>query len=76
MDLPRIRIHDFRHSHASLLIDMGANVLLIAQRLGHQNPQITLKVYAHLFPDKQETIASALNQFSVKPVQTIDTIAP
>lgn len=55
---------------------MGANVLLIAQRLGHQNPQITLKVYAHLFPDKQETIASALNQFSVKPVQTIDTIAP
>ena len=45
----RIRIHDLRHSHVSLLIDMGFTPVAIADRLGHESIEITLR-YAHLFP--------------------------
>lgn len=44
-----IRVHDLRHSHVSLLIDMGFSAVAIAERLGHESTDITLK-YAHLFP--------------------------
>lgn len=55
-----IRVHDIRHSHASLLIDLGANPVLVAERLGHESPDITLKTYAHLFPHKQADIVSKI----------------
>lgn len=45
----RIRIHDFRHSHASNLIASGANIVAVSKRLGHSNINMTLKVYTHLF---------------------------
>ena len=48
----RIRIHDIRHSHVSLLIDMGFSATAIADRLGHESIEITYN-YAHLFPSKQ-----------------------
>ena len=48
----RIRIHDLRHSHVSLLIDMGFTPVAIADRLGHESIEVTLR-YAHLFPSKQ-----------------------
>lgn len=57
----RIRIHDLRHSHASLCVDMGMDILLISKRLGHDNIETTLKTYSHLYPDKQKTVASELN---------------
>jgi len=47
----RIRIHDLRHSHVSLLIEMGFSALAIADRVGHESVDITYK-YAHLFPSK------------------------
>ncbi len=47
----RIRIHDLRHSHISLLIDMGFTALAIADRVGHESIDITYR-YAHLFPHK------------------------
>lgn len=56
----RIRIHDIRHSHVSLLIDMGFTVLAIAERMGHEATDITFR-YAHLFPNVQESMAAALN---------------
>lgn len=56
----RIRLHDLRHSHASLLIDLGFNILLISERLGHEDPSITLKIYAHLFPSKQGELVERL----------------
>lgn len=56
-----IRLHDLRHSHASLLIDMGADVLLISQRLGHENMQTTLNRYSHLYPNKQAQLAVSLD---------------
>lgn len=57
----RIRIHDLRHSHVALLIEMGAPVLLISKRLGHDNPQTTLRIYGHLYPNKQREIADSLD---------------
>lgn len=56
----KIRIHDLRHSHVSMLIDMGFTPLAIAYRLGHESIEITYR-YAHLFPNTQADIANALN---------------
>ncbi len=56
----RIRIHDLRHSHISLLIDMGFSAVAIADRVGHENIEITYR-YAHLFPSKQTEMADKLN---------------
>lgn len=58
--IKRIRIHDLRHSHASLLIDMGFSAVAIADRLGHESIDITFR-YAHLFPSKQAEMAQKLN---------------
>ncbi|KLU68592.1 MAG: hypothetical protein RHS_5588 [Robinsoniella sp. RHS] len=56
----RIRIHDLRHSHVSLLIDMGFTVLAISDRVGHESEKITYR-YAHLFPSRQTEMAERLN---------------
>lgn len=56
----RIRIHDLRHSHVSLLIDMGYSALAIGDRVGHEAIDITYK-YAHLFPTVQTDMAKQLN---------------
>lgn len=56
----KIRIHDLRHSHVSLLIEMGFSILAIADRMGHESIDITYR-YAHLFPTKQTEIATKLN---------------
>ena len=55
----RIRIHDLRHSHISLLIDMGFSAVAIADRVGHESIEITYR-YAHLFPSKQTEMAKKL----------------
>lgn len=55
----RIRIHDIRHSHVSLLIDMGFSATAIADRVGHESIEITYN-YAHLFPSKQTEMADKL----------------
>jgi integrase len=51
--IKRIRVHDLRHSHASYLISRGANIVLVAKRLGHAKPAETLNTYSHLFPDDE-----------------------
>lgn len=56
----RIRIHDLRHSHVSLLIEMGFSAVAIADRVGHESIDITYK-YAHLFPSKQQEMVAKLN---------------
>lgn len=58
--MKRIRIHDLRHSHVSLLIEMGFSALAIADRVGHESVDITYK-YAHLFPSKQQEMAQRLD---------------
>ena len=55
-----IRIHDLRHSHVSLLINMGYSAVAIGNRVGHESVEITYR-YAHLFPSKQTEMAEKLN---------------
>ena len=56
----KIRLHDIRHSHASLLVEMGCTPLLSADRLGHEKIETTLNTYSHLYPHKQNEIAQKL----------------
>jgi integrase len=56
----RIKIHALRHSHASLLISMGENPLLIKERLGHEKIQTTLGTYGHLYPNTNLEVAKKL----------------
>lgn len=67
--LPPIRVHDLRHSHASMLIEMGFTPLEIADRLGHESVKTTLDTYSHLYPDKDQQLAERLNQLrNTEPV--------
>ena len=56
----QIRVHDLRHSHVSLLIDMGFSAVAIGDRVGHESASITYH-YAHLFPTVQKDMANQLN---------------
>lgn len=56
----KIRVHDLRHSHVSLLIHMGYSAVAIAQRTGHESIDITYR-YAHMFPSVQSDMAIKLN---------------
>ena len=58
--MKKIRIHDIRHSHASLLINQGCDALVIADRLGHEKVSTTLNTYSHLFPHKQQALVDNL----------------
>ena len=58
----KIRIHDLRHSCASLLISQNISVVAVSKRLGHNNIEQTLNTYSHLMPDDQLKIKSALNE--------------
>ena len=60
----RIRIHDIRHSHASLLINQGCDALILADRLGHEKVSTTLNTYSHLFPHKQQELVNNLEQLA------------
>ena len=60
-DVKRIRVHDLRHSHASMLIELGFSPLEIANRLGHEKVETTLNTYAHLYPNKQTKLAERLD---------------
>lgn len=56
----KIRIHDIRHSHASLLINQCCDALMLADRLGHEKVSTTLNTYSHLFPHKQQELVHSL----------------
>lgn len=60
--LKKIRIHDFRHSHASLLINQGEDYLVVKERLGHASITTTIDTYAHLYPSKQKVLADKLDE--------------
>ena len=60
--LKKIRIHDFRHSHASLLANNGINIQEISRRLGHAKIEITWNTYSHLYPRENEKAMSVLDK--------------
>ena len=49
--LPRIVLHEARHSHATMLLRAGVPVHIVSRRLGHKDPSVTLNVYADVIPD-------------------------
>ena len=55
-----IRLHDLRHSHASYLIHRGIPIIVISQRLGHQQIETTLQTYAHLYPQERDIVIEAI----------------
>ncbi|HFH9929251.1 TPA: tyrosine-type recombinase/integrase [Streptococcus suis] len=59
--LKKIRIHDFRHSHASLLINQGEDYHIVKERLGHASITTTIDTYSHLYPSKQKDLAEKLD---------------
>jgi integrase len=64
-DLPKIRFHDLRHTHATLLLAQGVNVKVISERLGHSNIKVTLDTYSHVLPTMQEEVARKLDEILI-----------
>ncbi|MCP3764619.1 site-specific integrase [Domibacillus sp. A3M-37] len=61
-NLPKIRFHDLRHTHASLMLQQGENIKLISERLGHSSVKITLDTYSHVLPNMQQDASDRLDQ--------------
>jgi integrase len=66
------RTYDLRHAHASLLIAEGANILEVAQRMGHTDPAVTLRVYGHLVPGAQQRLTDRLEQLRQAAAADVD----
>jgi integrase len=60
--LPLVRFHDLRHTHASLLLSKGHSLRAVSQRLGHSNPALTLRLYAHCMPSDDATLADGFDR--------------
>ena len=65
----KIRIHDFRHSHATILINNGMNIVSVSRRLGHSDINMTLKTYTHLLEKQDEKMIAFLEESSHKSSQ-------
>lgn len=60
-NVKRIRIHDLRHSHASLLIHLGISPIAVSRRLGHEKVETTLNTYSHLYPSTNSDMIISLD---------------
>ena len=60
-ELPRLTVHELRHTHASLLFEARQSVKVVQERLGHASATVTLNTYAHLLHDAQARAATALD---------------
>lgn len=56
-----ITIHSLRHSHATVLINAGVNIVAVSKRLGHSSINITLKTYAHLLKETEEELVNTID---------------
>ena len=66
-EIPKIRFHDLRHSHASLMLKAGVSPKAISELLGHASISITMDVYAHLLPGIQEEAARKFSNLLAAP---------
>ena len=60
--MPRIRLHDLRHTHATLLLQAGVSPKVVSERLGHATVAFTMQVYAHVIPGMQADAAKAFGE--------------
>lgn len=60
-NVPRIRIHDFRHTHASILYSATKNIKIVQERLGHANSNTTINTYIHIFDKEKKRTTRILN---------------
>lgn len=65
-DLPKIRLHDLRHSNATALIRAGVNPRVVQRRLGHSDVNITLNTYTHVLPEMDMEAAAKLDSILLK----------
>ena len=61
-EVPLIRFHDLRHSHATMLLQAGENINVVSERLGHASVKITLDTYAHVLPTMQKAAADKMEK--------------
>jgi integrase len=66
--LPQIRFHDLRHTAASLMLNHGIPVIVVSKRLGHSKPSVTLDIYGHLIPSKQQEAALIMDEL-LSPIE-------
>jgi site-specific recombinase XerD len=62
----RIRVHDLRHSHASMLINNGFSALMVKERLGHQNIETTLETYSHIYKSTNKKLMDKMTEINQK----------
>nr|WP_236905077.1 site-specific integrase [Clostridium formicaceticum] len=62
LDIPKIRFHDLRHTHATLLLKMGVNPKIVQERLGHSTISTTMDIYSHALPEMQKEAAEKLEE--------------
>ena len=65
-ELPNIRVHDLRHTHATLLLLRGVHPKVVSERLGHADITTTLKIYSHVIPTLQEVVAGTIEDILEK----------
>jgi integrase len=70
------RTYDLRHSHASVLIDLGVNLLALAQRMGHSDPAMTLRLYGHLFEGAQVQLSEKIDALRAETAPKDGTVVP
>lgn len=61
LDVPKISLHDLRHTHATLLLKAGVNVKIVSERLGHANVAFTMAIYQHVLPGMQAAAAATFS---------------
>jgi integrase len=60
--ISRIRFHDLRHTHATLLLEQGVHIKVVSERLGHSTTRMTLDTYSHMLPGMQKQAAEKIGK--------------
>ena len=76
LKLPRVRLHDLRHSYASLMLESGVDLTTVSRALGHSTIRITADTYAHVSPSMQQAAAERLNRLIGRPENDLARSAP
>jgi integrase len=62
LELPRMKFHDLRHTHATMLLKQNINIKVISERLGHSKTSTTLDIYSHVLPSMQQSVTDKMNE--------------